>query len=107
MVASYLACTGQIGMHDELAQQAGRVERLRVSRLRRYPDLEPEPAGDPLDQPIAECGRQARHWIWLLAWRSEKVIVGTGHAELGFGRVVPRRQIRIAQGPVLADTVAA
>src|SRR6185369_14698311 len=41
------------------------------------------------------------------AWRSEKVIVGTRHAELGFRRVEPRREIRIAQRPVLADTVTA
>ncbi len=83
------------------------IERLRVSRLRRYPHLETERAGNLIHQPIAHGGRQSRHRIWRPTRRSERVVVVTRHAELGFGHVVPGGEIGVGQRPVDADTVTA
>jgi len=58
-------------------------------------------------QAITQGGRQSRHRIWLLARRTEHVVIVPRHAELGLGCVIPLCEIRISQRPIDADTVTA
>ena len=84
-VASYLACTGQIGMHVELAQQAGRPSNGR--EFRACGDTRTlRPAG-PATRPSA--GHRARRaipaWDTASGAPAEHVVVVAGYAKFGFG----------------------
>ncbi len=95
-------------MHEELAQQAGRLSKgCEFRACGKTRTLKPSGlAARSISRSPSVAGNPGMGY-GDLARRSKLIVVVARYAKLGFGCVVPRREIGIRQRPVGADAVTA